>query len=139
MTSDPGPTGGPGLAGKPRSRIPFTDEFGLQRFEGHRSVEGDILRYTYTEAERRARQLARALLRLGIEPGEGGRDELHRRQRLHNGRCVSGGDMCGGRAGDLHGTGPVPRGGDLQHVDGRLHESEEPDEPQTRCLGGVFP
>src|SRR5437899_1993322 len=35
-----------------------------------RTVEGEIHRYTYADAERRARQLARALLRLGIEPGD---------------------------------------------------------------------
>jgi fatty-acyl-CoA synthase len=34
-----------------------------------RTVEGGIHRYTYAEAECRARQLAKALLRLGIEPG----------------------------------------------------------------------
>ena len=35
-----------------------------------RTVEGPIHRYTYAEAETRARQLARALLRLGIKPGD---------------------------------------------------------------------
>jgi 3-(methylthio)propionyl---CoA ligase len=35
-----------------------------------RTVEGGIHRYTYAEAERRAKQLARALLRLGIQPGD---------------------------------------------------------------------
>jgi acyl-CoA synthetase (AMP-forming)/AMP-acid ligase II len=35
-----------------------------------RSAEGPIHRYTYADAERRSRQLARALLRLGIEPGD---------------------------------------------------------------------
>jgi fatty-acyl-CoA synthase len=35
-----------------------------------RTVEGPIHRYTYREAERRAQQLARALLRLGIERGD---------------------------------------------------------------------
>jgi len=35
-----------------------------------RSVEGPIHRYTYAEAERGARRMARALLRLGIEPGD---------------------------------------------------------------------
>ena len=35
-----------------------------------RTVEGPIHRYTYGEAERRARQLAKALLRLGIRPGD---------------------------------------------------------------------
>src|SRR5437762_7804918 len=35
-----------------------------------RTVEGEIHRYTYAEAEHRARQLARALLRLGIQPGD---------------------------------------------------------------------
>jgi 3-(methylthio)propionyl---CoA ligase len=34
-----------------------------------RTVEGPIHRYTYADAERRAKQLARALLRLGIKPG----------------------------------------------------------------------
>src|SRR5437660_10392445 len=35
-----------------------------------RTVEGDIHRYTYADSERRARQLAQALRRLGIEPGD---------------------------------------------------------------------
>src|SRR5277367_4589297 len=35
-----------------------------------RSVEGPIHRYTYADAERGARQVAQALLRLGIEPGD---------------------------------------------------------------------
>ncbi len=35
-----------------------------------RSVEGPIHRYTYADAERRARRLAKALIRLGIEPGD---------------------------------------------------------------------
>src|SRR6266481_3690616 len=35
-----------------------------------RTVEGPIHRYTYAEAERRARRLGRALLRLGIKPGD---------------------------------------------------------------------
>ncbi len=35
-----------------------------------RTVEGPIHRYTYGEAERRSRRLARALLRLGIKPGD---------------------------------------------------------------------
>jgi 3-(methylthio)propionyl---CoA ligase len=35
-----------------------------------RTVEGPIHRYTYRDAERRAKQLANALLRLGIEPGD---------------------------------------------------------------------
>jgi 3-(methylthio)propionyl---CoA ligase len=35
-----------------------------------RTVEGGIHRYTYAEAERRAKRLARALLRLGIRPGD---------------------------------------------------------------------
>src|SRR5271163_1609044 len=35
-----------------------------------RSVEGPIHRYTYAEAERGARKLAKALLRLGIAPGD---------------------------------------------------------------------
>src|SRR5579884_3603677 len=35
-----------------------------------RTLEGGIHRYTYAEAERRARRLARALLRLGIAPGD---------------------------------------------------------------------
>ncbi len=35
-----------------------------------RTVEGPIHRYTYADAERRAKQLARALLRLGIQPGD---------------------------------------------------------------------
>src|SRR5205807_6998536 len=34
-----------------------------------RLLDGSIHRYTYAEAERRSRQLAQALLRLGIEPG----------------------------------------------------------------------
>ena len=35
-----------------------------------RSVEGTIYRHTYAEAERRSKRLARALLQLGIKPGE---------------------------------------------------------------------
>ena len=35
-----------------------------------RTVEGAIHRYTYAEAERRSKRLARALLRLGINPGD---------------------------------------------------------------------
>jgi 3-(methylthio)propionyl---CoA ligase len=35
-----------------------------------RTVEGPIHRYTYVQAERRAKRLARALLRLGIKPGD---------------------------------------------------------------------
>jgi 3-(methylthio)propionyl---CoA ligase len=35
-----------------------------------RTVEGPIHRYTYSEAERRSKKLARALLRLGIGPGD---------------------------------------------------------------------
>jgi acyl-CoA synthetase (AMP-forming)/AMP-acid ligase II len=35
-----------------------------------RTVEGPIHRYTYAEAERRAKRLARALLRVGIRPGD---------------------------------------------------------------------
>ena len=35
-----------------------------------RTVEGGIYRYTYAEAEGRAKRLARALLRLGIRPGD---------------------------------------------------------------------
>ena len=35
-----------------------------------RTVEGAIHRYTYGEAERRSKRLARALLRLGIRPGD---------------------------------------------------------------------
>src|ERR1700745_3147493 len=35
-----------------------------------RTVEGAIHRYTHAEAERRAKRLARALLRLGIKPGD---------------------------------------------------------------------
>ncbi len=35
-----------------------------------RTVEGPIHRYTYRDAERRSKQLARALLRLGIVPGD---------------------------------------------------------------------
>src|SRR5262245_4866629 len=35
-----------------------------------RRVEGDIHRYTYRDARRRAKQLAEALLQLGIEPGD---------------------------------------------------------------------
>jgi len=35
-----------------------------------RTLEGPIHRYTYGEAERRTKQLAWALLRLGIEPGD---------------------------------------------------------------------
>ncbi|HTQ33745.1 MAG TPA: long-chain-fatty-acid--CoA ligase [Stellaceae bacterium] len=35
-----------------------------------RTVEGPIHRYTYADAERRARRLGKALLRLGVEPGD---------------------------------------------------------------------
>src|SRR5579862_4472717 len=35
-----------------------------------RTIEGPIHRYTYAEAEPRTRRLARALLRLGIKPGD---------------------------------------------------------------------
>src|SRR6266478_3544430 len=35
-----------------------------------RTVEGPINRYTYAEAERRSMRLARALMRLGINPGD---------------------------------------------------------------------
>ena len=35
-----------------------------------RTVEGPIHRYTYADAERRAKRLARALIRLGIKPGD---------------------------------------------------------------------
>ncbi|GLU35636.1 3-(methylthio)propionyl-CoA ligase [Trinickia caryophylli] len=35
-----------------------------------RRVEGDIHRYTYRDCEKRARQLAQALMRLGVAPGE---------------------------------------------------------------------
>jgi 3-(methylthio)propionyl---CoA ligase len=35
-----------------------------------RTVEGAIHRYTYAEAERRSKRLAKALLRLGINPGD---------------------------------------------------------------------
>src|SRR6516162_11794972 len=35
-----------------------------------RTVEGPIHRYTYRDAKRRSKQLANALLRLGIEPGD---------------------------------------------------------------------
>jgi 3-(methylthio)propionyl---CoA ligase len=35
-----------------------------------RSVEGPIHRYTYADAERRSKQLAQALLRLGVKPGD---------------------------------------------------------------------
>src|SRR2546430_1557949 len=35
-----------------------------------RTVEGAIHRYTYAEAERRSKRLAKALLRLGIKPGD---------------------------------------------------------------------
>ena len=35
-----------------------------------RRVDGDLHRYTYRDCERRARQMAQALARLGVEPGE---------------------------------------------------------------------
>ncbi|MGO8917724.1 MAG: long-chain fatty acid--CoA ligase [Stellaceae bacterium] len=35
-----------------------------------RTIEGDLHRYTYAEAQRRTKQLAQALLRLGVTPGE---------------------------------------------------------------------
>jgi fatty-acyl-CoA synthase len=35
-----------------------------------RRIEGDLHRYTYRECEKRAKQLAQALIALGVEPGE---------------------------------------------------------------------
>lgn len=35
-----------------------------------RRIEGDIHRYTYRDCEHRARQLAQALIRLGVQPGD---------------------------------------------------------------------
>ena len=35
-----------------------------------RRIEGDIHRYTYRDCEKRAKQLAQALIALGVEPGE---------------------------------------------------------------------
>ena len=35
-----------------------------------RRIEGDIHRYTYRECEKRAKQLAQALIELGVQPGE---------------------------------------------------------------------
>ncbi|MEC5406785.1 3-(methylthio)propionyl-CoA ligase [Paraburkholderia sp. MPAMCS5] len=35
-----------------------------------RRVEGDVHRYTYRDCEKRAKQLAQALIKLGVEPGE---------------------------------------------------------------------
>ena len=35
-----------------------------------RLVDGSVHRYSYAEAARRSKQLAHALLRLGIEPGD---------------------------------------------------------------------
>src|SRR5579862_6870556 len=35
-----------------------------------RTLEGPIHRYTYADAERRARRLAKALLQLGVKPGD---------------------------------------------------------------------
>jgi 3-(methylthio)propionyl---CoA ligase len=45
------------------------------RFHGGREIvargaDGSMFRYTYRDCERRARQLARALLRLGVSPGD---------------------------------------------------------------------
>ena len=38
-----------------------------------REIEGDIFRYTYAQAHARMKRLAKALTRLGIEPGDAGR------------------------------------------------------------------
>src|SRR6266702_3452158 len=35
-----------------------------------RRIEGDVHRYTYRDCEKRAKQLAQALIALGVEPGE---------------------------------------------------------------------
>jgi acyl-CoA synthetase (AMP-forming)/AMP-acid ligase II len=35
-----------------------------------RTIEGDLHRYTYADAQRRSKRLAKALLRLGVKPGE---------------------------------------------------------------------
>ena len=35
-----------------------------------RTVEGPLHRYTYGEAERRSKRLARVLLKLGVQPGD---------------------------------------------------------------------
>src|ERR1700760_3056816 len=35
-----------------------------------RRIEGDLHRYTYRDCERRAKQLAQALIALGVQPGE---------------------------------------------------------------------
>ena len=35
-----------------------------------RRIEGDVHRYTWRECERRAKQLAQALIALGVQPGE---------------------------------------------------------------------
>ena len=35
-----------------------------------RRIEGDLHRYTYRDCEKRAKQLAQALIALGVQPGE---------------------------------------------------------------------
>ena len=35
-----------------------------------KTVEGDMHRYTYRDAHKRARQLAKALIALGVKPGD---------------------------------------------------------------------
>jgi acyl-CoA synthetase (AMP-forming)/AMP-acid ligase II len=35
-----------------------------------RRIEGDVHRYTYRDCEKRAKQLAQALIALGVQPGE---------------------------------------------------------------------
>src|SRR6202521_4933975 len=61
-----------------------------------RTVEGPIHRYTYSEAERRSKRLARALIRLGIRPGDRGGTlawNTHRHFELYYG--ISGiGAVC---------------------------------------------
>ena len=52
------------------SLIEHADKFHGDTEIVSRSVEGPIHRYTYRDAHRRARQLAQALARLGVEAGD---------------------------------------------------------------------
>ncbi len=52
------------------SLIDYAARYHGQREIVSRSVEGPIHRYTYAEAEARSKQLANALIRLGVKPGE---------------------------------------------------------------------
>ena len=67
----------------------------------------------------------RPVYRRLLESLEAGRCSLRRRQRLHDGRCVSGGDVHGRKPGRLRRGRPVSRRGRLQSFDGRLLEPGE--------------